>query len=210
MTEVISWCSGYSSSWYSTGGSWSDYDSYSGNAGRATSGLYYTTIVKFYAPIFTGTAFYVTVALPFKKGAGANTSTTLRWALAVGDNNKNNYINTYAAVSDPNQVASGVITISGLSSTSLTHILPIPIPAWYTMPSGQVFCLFLWAGSSADFSQANLITSEVGATVAFNGNVVKVCENGSWNNYQAYVCNGTGWDGYKPMIHNGSSWVEHG
>ena len=187
---------------------WSGYGTFSGtSAGRNSTGTYHTTLIRILTPNFVGASISVNLGLKATQQSGGKTLVGLRCALCNSDANKNLYINTYSAVTDIYQVHQTAITAT-VSATESTTTISFPNTGY--QPNTNYY-IFIWAAFATNNEWLSVSSSGAQtSTVNFNGNVVKVYENGAWNNYQAYVCNGTGWDGYKPMVHNGSSWVEHG
>lgn len=188
------------------GTGWSDESGtiFSTQAGRDSTGKYNTTLIKIGTPVLAGTPINTTMRLSATQASGAGATVTLRWALCTSDVNKDLYLNTAAAVTDPYQMAFGTVTLSGLSSTAKVTAFSMN-----TFHHGMPFYLYLWAysttyGTSVTISPA----ASQSATLYYTGNIVKLYVDGEWGNYQCFIYDG-GWVGYKPYVYNGG-WVEYG
>lgn len=126
------------------GSTWLGYDTTTNNpAGSDGTGIYYATLTKFKTPSFSGTSSNISL-LMYIVGVLGN-SPTLRYALCTSDVNKGSYVNTYSAVSDPYQVASGTVTFTNISP-SANNYETISIDT-SGVKGGETYYLYLWAST---------------------------------------------------------------
>ena len=130
---------------YSTG-SWeyTDYDA--AYAGCAGGNLYLPYILRFEIPAFEGVSEALEVALVCNSGVGETVQ--LRYALCSSDTNKEKYLNTSGAVSDDNQIATGVAVFSGMSTDVVTRSFQVPT----TKLKAGTWYLILWAYNETGLS----------------------------------------------------------
>ena len=194
----------YHDNWES---SYTTQDSY---AGLGYSGTGYTTsILKITVPSFVGISAKLAMQISAIKGDSDGKETvTLKWALCTSDENKAQYCNTALLNSDATRIATGTVTMSGLSATRKAYTFDIPC----TTISAGTYYLYLWTDNttSGNYVQVyynssyNSATGHL-ATLLYDDGVQCYIHNGTdWELYEAYVHNGTDWERYIPDIHDGT------
>lgn len=138
-----------------------------GYAGHNLTNGYYTTILQFTTPSFTGLAASVSFSLYAKRVAGANP--VIRAAIATGEGNASKYLNTSEAVSNANQVAAATVTFSNVSTSYGNLNFTIDLGG-AKLKGGTTYYLFLWAGSTG----SSLIMLSTATTHTFAVNYNKV------------------------------------
>jgi hypothetical protein len=136
-------------------GSYSAYSTSTCYAGANTSN-YYAYIMQLKTPVFKGTSKSIKFSLNIKSQYHANIS--LNYALATSDANKDSYKKTYATVTDANQIASGILTMNGMStSTYGDWIIDVSTAQ---LKSETRYYLFLWGTSNATLTSVNNIDEQ--------------------------------------------------
>ena len=124
------------------GSSWMGYDSESQTfAGANGNGTYYTSITKIRTPAFSGTSKNITLSMYIVANIGSNP--TLRYALCTSDVNGDYYTNTYNAVSDGTQIASGRVTLNGIFAGANSYV-DISIDTG-RLEGNKEYFLYLWS-----------------------------------------------------------------
>lgn len=107
-------------------------------------GTYFVTSLQFTTPAFTGVPASLDFTIVMGKSGYDEKSSRLRYALCTSDANIKKYENTAAAVSDPNQITSGITVVSGgLSSYDTTNTITVDASA---IKPNTTYYLVLWAG----------------------------------------------------------------
>ena len=154
-----------------------------GYAGYAGGVRYDATILRFDVPAISGTSKGLNVGVVVDKAIGSDVK--LRYAVCTSDANRESYRSTTGAVSDANQVATGIITLSDLSSTTARKEFSIDVE----LPGGKTYYLILWASEQTGVF-VNAESSELGyhsVTVLYNGGVVRLKVNGQVKPYMVFV-----------------------
>lgn len=139
---IISQTRAHNSGWFDYG------ETIQGFAG-ANSGYYYVTVLKFITPDF-GESSTTNVSFSLWTSQGNQKNVTLRYAICTSDINKERYTNTYLAVSDTYQLASGIVTLSDIQPAGGSPTYKtIAVNTSRLMPS-TTYYLFLWASTSKD------------------------------------------------------------
>lgn len=114
---------------------------------------WYPYILKFTTPSFSGKstslAFKISI-LRGKRNGSNSTAVSLRYALCKSDAKYSSYDNTTAAVSDTNQITSGTINFTGLTSSYSAKTLTISTA---TLSAKTTYYLILWGNNSGGYSQ---------------------------------------------------------
>ena len=157
----IKWANGTSWVW-----DWNSNQS-GGYAGHNSSNGYYTTVLQFKTPSFTGLATSVKFTVYAKNSGG--TSPQIRAAISSSTANQSRYLNTGSAVTEANQVAARTVTFSNMSSSYQGWSFTIHLESIKLEP-GKTYYLFLWAYGSG----TNLIMLSTATTHTFVVNYNKV------------------------------------
>lgn len=168
----------------STDSSWT-YTTYAAHyAGFAGSGLYCVYILRFYVPAFSGVSEGLTAGLYMSSGMGSNV--TLRYALCTSDANRNKYLSTTAAVTDTNQIATGTVSISNVTSDVAKKEINFKTG---NIKGGRTYYLILWAAGDTGVSikQFNSAWGNHSVTVGYNIGVVRLKVNGQVKSYMVFV-----------------------
>lgn len=179
------------------------------NAGFNYNNVYYPYILKFAAPAFIGVASALVFNLSICQGKrnGANsTAVSLRYSICKSDANYSRYDKTTAAVSDANQIATGTINLTGLTSSYTAKAISIPTTG---LESDTTYYLILWGDDTGDYSQDYCYigpAKDHTVSLDFNQGLVYIDNGTSWDAYEVYIDNGTSWDKYIPYIDDGTSW----
>lgn len=118
--------------------------------GYGSSTEFFPYSLKFTLPTFTGKSASVKFSLAMLSGFRNGTKSAnvnLRWALCTSDANISKY-NTSGTVSDSNQIVSGTVTYSGLSSSVSYKELTVSTTA---LESGASYCLIFWGNNSGGY-----------------------------------------------------------
>ncbi len=153
-------------------------------AGYAGEVRYDATIFRFDVPALSNSFKGLSVRIAVYNGLGANPK--LRYAICTTDANRENYRSTTGAVSDPNQVATGTITISGVGSTAAMKEFSIQD---VTLEGGKTYYLILWAAETTGVF-ISAVNSELGyhsVTVTYNGGAVRLKVNSQVKTYMVIV-----------------------
>lgn len=164
-------------------GGWTDYSDKAAYAGTNQS-AFYTFVLKFTAPEFAGVSKKLRFRLGMTKGAG--TDITLRWALCASDANKNSYLNTNGAVTDSNQISSGTMKATGLSTAITYQQLEISTGR---VKAGGTYYLILWGynpQSSPAWCTVNN-TSYGSVTLESVAGIVRLVRGGNAKSYAVVV-----------------------
>lgn len=125
-------------------GSFGDYKVAASYAG-ANSSNWYVNAMKITTPEFSGKFQQLDLSLYIKSNYHANIN--LRYALCTSDANKLDYRKTYNEVEDEYQIASGILSMTGLSTSTYKHFSLTLEPE--TMQSGTDYYLIFWGTSNA-------------------------------------------------------------
>jgi len=184
-------------------GGWHKYDTSKQYAGFGTTS-YFTAIVVFQTPNFSGLSETINITLRVLKN-GNNSNPTLRWALATSDANRDQYINTISEItnaSDPFQIANGTHTFESISSGGTDSI--ITINTQNAKPS-TTYYLYLWGYESGNWLTVYYPNTH-SITVNYSGGIIYIDNGSEFEAYLVYIDNGTDWDLYIPYIDNGNNW----
>lgn len=108
------------------------------------SGTYFVTSLKFTTPTFAGVPASIDFTIVMGLSGYDEKSSRLRYALCTSDANIKSYENTAAAVTDPNQITSGITVVSGgLSAYDTTNTITVDASA---IKPNTTYYLVLWAG----------------------------------------------------------------
>jgi hypothetical protein len=198
---VVSYAYCVNSSWhgYTSGGS-------GAYAGAYNDGGYYSYCMKFKTPDFAGLSKKLTITFAAQRPNNFSfTSSKLRWALCTSDSNKSKYVDTYSAVSDSNQIKSGTVSLSSVSSSYSTYSVTVESSA---LKSDTTYYFFLWSNSAK--TTATVVTvgtiDKHSIKLEYQAGIVYIDNGSSLEMYLVYIDNGSSWDLYIPYIDNGSSW----
>lgn len=196
----------YNGGWES---SYTIQDSYAG-LGFSSTG-YTTSILKITVPEFVGISEKMSMQISAVKGDSSGLdSVTLKWALCTSDENKGQYQNTSLLKDDATRVATGAVTMSGLTATRKAYTFDIPC----TVIAPGTYYLYLWTDNATpgNYIQVyyntpyNSATGHL-ATLVYDEGVQCYIHNGTdWELYEEYVHNGTDWEKDSPDIHDGTGW----
>lgn len=145
MSEAIN-CTVIGQSFATNSGAFGDYGISHAYAG-ANSSNYYVGIIKFETPAFTGRFERLDISLYVKSQYHANIK--LRYALCSSDANKLNYRQTYGEVDDEYQIASGIFSMTGMSTSAWKNYDLTIEPS--TMNPGTEYYLIFWGLNNASF-----------------------------------------------------------
>lgn len=118
--------------------------------GYGSSTEFFPYSLKFTLPTFTGKSVSVKFSLAMLSGFRNGTKSAnvnLRWALCTSDANISKY-NTSGSVSDSNQIVSGTVTYSDLSSSISYKELTVSTTA---LKSGASYFLIFWGNNSGGY-----------------------------------------------------------
>lgn len=146
-------------------------------AGYAGGVRYDATILRFDIPAIPDASKDLNVGIAVYNGLGANP--TLRYAICTSDANRESYRSTTAAVSDPNQVAAGTITLNDVGSTAAKKEFSIQD---VNLEGGKTYYLILWASEKTGVF-ISAVSSGHFITVAYNGGTVRLKVNGEIKPY---------------------------
>lgn len=163
--------------------SWAYTDWDAAYAGYANASLTTAALLRFSIPSFTGLSEALNVTLVCKQGVGSDV--TLRWAICTSDANKSLYENTKAAVSDSYQIASGTVTVSDMSTSTVTRTLTL---ATTKITGGKTYYLFLWGYNSTGLSIWGVSTAygDHSITLGYNVGVVRIKTSSGVKMYAVY------------------------
>lgn len=169
---------------------------YVGNSGSR----YYGYVLKLRTGKISGKSEFIRLLLNL---ATISTKTfDLRWALCTSDENYSAYMNTGAEVSDGNQIASGVLSLSSQAAGTMEQ-RPLEIST-AELQSETEYYLFLWAyGTSYCLGLADVATAH-SAVVQYKS------RGGAWIGglpYAAVIQTNAGFARYVPVIWVGSRWA---
>lgn len=146
-------------------------------------GTYFVTSLQFTTPAFTGVPASIDFTIVMGKSGYDEKSSRLRYALCTSDANISKYEKTAAAVSDPNQITSGITVVSGgLSAYDTTNTITVDASA---IKPSTTYYLVLWAGDKvAGYGQGmgleGIKASTPSATLTY------------YDNYKLNISQGTG------------------
>lgn len=163
----------------------------------------YAGVLKFKTPSFSG----VSTSITFNFYAQIrSTESNLRYAICSSDSNATKYMGTTSAVSDTNQILSGTISLTSVSSTEISK-KTINVST-DKLKSNTTYYLFLWCSNNTNIQVYDVMSSTRGASVSlvYEGGIIYIDNGESFDSYQVYIDNGTSWDMYIPYIDNGSGW----
>ena len=163
----------------------------------ASTGYYYTTMLTFKTPALVCKSSNITFHLAMAQMVG--TSVTLRYAICTSAANKAKYCNVYGAVSDTYQVATGTVSVTGLTTAVTYHDLSINTTA---LSGGQTYYLFLWANTNTAAAaviqpqneyirQDEYVNHTISITSAhsYTSSVVAAtCTTGGYTKYACSIC----------------------
>lgn len=153
-------------------------------AGYAGGVRYDATIFRFDVPTLSNSFKGLSVSIAVYNGLGTNPK--LRYAVCTSDVNRESYRSTTGTVSDPNQVATGTITLSSVGSTAAKKEFSIQD---VKLEGGKTYYLILWAAEMTGVF-ISAVKSELGnhsVTVSYNGGVVWLKVNGQVKQYMVVV-----------------------
>lgn len=193
---------------YDVQGGWHDYTSDAIYAGYS-SGSYYTYILKFKTPSFSGISEKITINFQASKVVTVTSIDTvsIRYSLCTSDANKNNYISANGAVTDSYKIASGTLSVSIPNTTGTSNTLSISTSS---LNSNTTYYLYFWANGTNTSVFKVGTTSNHSVSLTHTYESVYIYNGSSWDKYVPYIYNGSSWDRYVPYIYNGSSWSRYG
>lgn len=147
--------------WSHNGTITSEYAQGAGYAGY-NGVYYYLYILKFTTPAFSGKSESLTFRLPCDKLTGEKA--VLRYAVCTSDANHSSYAYAYGAVADNTQLATGEVTMEGL--TTITTYEEIAVQTDQLQPNTSYY-LYLWSanGKSDDTGGCVTLMNSAGITV---------------------------------------------
>lgn len=172
--------------------------------GYGSSTTFYPYSLKFTLPNFTGRSSSVAFTLAMIRGYRNGTSSStvnLRWALCTSDENISLY-NTSTDVSDSNQIVSGTVTYSGLSSSLVYKDLLVECTS--LKPNTSYYLIF-WGNNSGGYSgdtATMYAANKHSAILTYSEGCVHV---GDLTGI-AYIDTGTGWLATLPNQDESDSW----
>lgn len=197
VSDMEQCCTKY---WKSSGLYWVGYDTYYG-AGSVgfkyiddtyITGYYFTTILKFISPNFTGNVTTIEFSLKTQSGSEMHEH---YYALCTSDENKSLYENANDIVSDPYQIASGIFN----SKKITVHVSDLqPNTTYY---------LYMYGGSSITaLTSPREYTGDGGSIYNYSilfsypKDVVFIDNETDAQLYACYIDDGTNWNIYAPYI----------
>lgn len=200
MSVLTSWKKFDNISRWASGTTWTEWSSSrEAYAGHANS-VYYVAEFAFTTPAFIGISKKITLSLSTKYSY--NRYPSFRYAIVSTDNNKNRYVNTLSAVSDPNQLASGSSYWDYLSSSYEDREITIPCEG--LKPNTQ-YVLFLWAHDLSNLALYNL-PAEHWFRIEYDQGLVRIDDGEKILTAVPYIDTGTEWVRAMPYIDTGESW----
>lgn len=163
----------------------------------------YAFVLQFITPEFIGAS--ESIAVDMVMGIGVGENVDLRYAICTSDANITSYMGTTATVNDENQVASGTLTIEGLTAVLEKETLTINTSA---LKPSTTYYLILWGAgdTGVEIRQVNSEWGDHSVSMGYNTGLVYIDNGSGLEAYQAYIDNGTGWDLCIPHIDNGTGW----
>ena len=135
VATTASACSLLQKNYYN--GGWKGWNTASGYAGGS-----YPYVLQFKTPTFSGISTKISFSLSMTTvSATSATSSTLRYALASSEGNKDKYIGATASVTDSYQIKTGTWSVSSLSTTASSKTLNISTTE---LQSNTTYYLYLW------------------------------------------------------------------
>lgn len=153
-------------------------------AGYAGGVRYDAAIFRFDVPALSKGFKGLSVRIAVYNGLGTNPK--LRYAICTSDANRESYRSTTGAVSDPNQIATGTITLSGVGSTASMKEFSIQD---VNLEGGKTYYLILWAAETTGVF-ISAVNSELGnhsVSVSYDGGVVWLKANGQVKPYMVFA-----------------------
>ena len=145
-------------------------------------------VLRFDIPEFKGMSESLEIELVCSSGVGENAQ--LRYALCTSDANRGLYQNTQGNVSDSNQIATGTVTFSGMSSNVVKRSFKVPT----TKVKAGIWYLFLWAYNETGLS-IRAVNSDWGnhsVTLNYNIGVVRIKTASGVKQYAVYAITASG------------------
>ena len=144
------WCLNYI--WTYNDGGWNT--TKGGYAGHTSGNGYYAAVMQLTTPSWTGVVSSAQFTVCARRNTGS--SPTLRWALTSSMENRNSYKNTSGTVSDGYQLASGTVSMAGISGQWGYYSFTASTPS---LKPDTTYYLFLWAYSSNNNVELNTAAS---------------------------------------------------
>lgn len=163
----------------------------------------YAYSLQFATPAFIGSS--ETVEFRIVMGIGVGKDANLHYAICTDDTNITNYMGTKSAVSDAYQVASGTLSIEGLTSTYESKTLTIKTDA---LEPSTTYYLILWSydDTGVEIRQVESSFGTHSVYIGYNNGIVYIDTGSGADAYQVYIDNGSSWGLCIPHIDNGSGW----
>lgn len=181
--------------------SYSNSSAYAG----ANSTNYYTYSMQFTTPNFTGVSKKLTLNMYIRMQTEYYTDVNIRYALLTSDANISSYMDVVGAVTDSNQIVSGVYPTMHLTSTYTYYTLELDLK---TLAPNTTYYLVLWG--SGDNKRNSLL--RVGEstyhviTIECDDGLIYIDTSSGLEACQCYFDNGTGWDLYLPYVDTDTGW----
>lgn len=186
-----------------------DYDAYAGRSSY-DGGKRWVYSLMFSTPNFVGVSeelmFDITMCL------GIGLTAELRYAICVSDSNLANYLNTTEAVSDENQVATGILSFTDMPEDPTNKNFKISTTR---LKSKTIYYLVLWSAGDSGVtikSINNPAYDKPTVTLGYNIGLVyiKTADDEAPEPHQAYIYNGEVWELYIPNIRGDDGWDQCG
>lgn len=193
--------------WY-TFGSGSYWAGFANNPDRV---WYYTTVIAFTTPDFSGVSEWVSINYSAKKEY-SNGDPVLRYALCVPaagetfDSFKDNYVGHGNSVSDFRAIASGEKTHGGAQKYYSLWNLTF---SSQDLKPNTTYYLFLWAkytGSKYSSYMRINAPSAHSVTLGVQDGLARIRVGGSWQKAQVWVRWGGSWKKARPWVRWNGSW----
>lgn len=150
-------------------------------AGFNGGSLHCAYILRFDVPEFSGFSEELKLELVARNGIG--TDVALRWAICSSDANRESYHNTTEAVIDENQLDSGIVTFSNMSSTVEKKTVRLKTGKLRT---GGTYYLILWATGGTGMTVRAVSTGH-SIAIGYNLGVIRVKTGGAVKAHMAFV-----------------------
>ena len=166
---------------------------YGGNTSYATNqvayagydgGTHRVTAIKLTTPAFSGDPTALVLNMYPYKGVG--TDVTLRWAICTSDANYSKYCGTSSAVTDANQIASGTVDISSISSSVSSSSKKTLTLSSTKLKASTTYYVMLWSAGTTGMGISAVNTYLSTETLTMTASVTYT------NTYKLTISQGTG------------------
>lgn len=189
----------------------SEYTTWNGGyAGSASLTQQYAYISKFQTPEFIGVSESVTFTIAMTSGLpDTNGNVNLRYAICSSDANATSYMQTTDVVEDANQLTSGNMTISDISTEVKAKTFTISTGR---LASNTVYYLVLWGYDATGVSMRAVAGGGIDHVVEleYHSGLVYIDDGTSIEPHEIFIDNGESWDRYIAYIDNGIDWDQCG